>query len=275
MEYTRADEWETMMKRHIFAICAYKDSPYLEACIRSLKAQSVPADIILCTSTPSGYIDSLAGRYGIPVFVRQGESGIKDDWEFAYHMADAELVTIAHQDDMYQKDYKKTLLESYARYPDLTVFTSGYAVVKEQKLVRFEKVEFIKRFLRLPLRLRSFSDRTWIKKSVFFFGNSICCPACTYNKKLLGEPLFISPYRFVLDWDNLLDLAERPGRFICAERPLLYYRVHGEAETKACMKDHVRGKEEAEMFSRTWPAWAVRVLMHFYKKAYEEYDGIA
>ena len=28
---------------HTFAICAYKESPYLEACIRSLKGQTVPS----------------------------------------------------------------------------------------------------------------------------------------------------------------------------------------------------------------------------------------
>ena len=142
------------MKLHTFAICAYKDSPYLEACIRSLKGQTVSTDIILCTSTPSDYIDRLAEKYRIPVFVRDGASNIRDDWEFAYHKAETDLVTVAHQDDMYQKNYVKELLASYERYPDMSLFTSGYVVVKEQELKAFEKVEFIKRFLRLPLRIK-------------------------------------------------------------------------------------------------------------------------
>ena len=98
------------MKPHTFAVCAYRDSPYLEACIRSLKGQSVPTDIILCTSTPSLYIMDMADKYGIPVHVREGKSRIMDDWNFAYHMADSRFVTIAHQDDMYQKDYVNLLL---------------------------------------------------------------------------------------------------------------------------------------------------------------------
>ena len=28
-----------MKHKHVFAICAYKDSPYLESCIRSLMGQ--------------------------------------------------------------------------------------------------------------------------------------------------------------------------------------------------------------------------------------------
>ena len=55
-----------MKYKHVFSICAYGDSPYLEACIRSLKEQTVPSHIILCTSTPSSYIDRLAWRYGFP-----------------------------------------------------------------------------------------------------------------------------------------------------------------------------------------------------------------
>ena len=260
------------MKPHTFAVCAYRDSPYLEACIRSLKGQSVPSDIILCTSTPSPYIMDMADKYGVPVHVREGKSSIMDDWNFAYHMADSSLVTIAHQDDLYQKDYGKLLLESWKRYPDMTLFTGGYTVVKGDTLVKFEKVEFVKRFLRLPLRLRSLSHLRAVKRSALLFGNSICCPACTYNKELLGEPLFDSPYHFALDWDTLWKLAGRDGRFICIEWPVMYYRVHEEATTKACIRDNRRAREEAEMFAKIWPKPVVKFLMHFYRKAYEEYE---
>ena len=43
------------------------------------------------------------------------------------------FVTIAHQDDMYQKDYVKLLLESWKRYPDMTLFTGGYKVAVSYK----------------------------------------------------------------------------------------------------------------------------------------------
>ena len=65
-----------MKDLHTFAICAYQDSPYLEACIRSAMGQSRPAKVILCTSTPSPYLERLAKAYRIPMFVREGEPGI-------------------------------------------------------------------------------------------------------------------------------------------------------------------------------------------------------
>ena len=55
---------------HTFAVCAYKDSPYLEECIRSLKRQLEPSEIILCTSTPSAFIEEIAKKYDLPLFVR-------------------------------------------------------------------------------------------------------------------------------------------------------------------------------------------------------------
>lgn len=260
------------MNQHTFAISAYKDSPYLEACIRSLKKQTVPTDIILCTSTPSGYISGLASKYGIPVYVRDGVSGIQDDWNYAYHMADSRLVTIAHQDDMYHRDYVKILLEQFQRYPDMTMFTSNYVNVKDGKLKNHDVELLIKRILRLPLRFPVLNHLGPVKKSVLMFGNPIGCPACTYHKAALGEPLFTSPYKFALDWDTTLKLAGLPGRFICVERPLLYYRIHEGATTRECIMDQSRLREETEMFGKFWPGPVVRLLIHYYRKAYAFYD---
>ena len=104
-------------------------------------------------------------------------------------------------------------------------------------------------------------------------GNPVICPSCTYHKGTLGEPLFQSPYKFALDWDTLWRLAGEPGRFLCVERPLLYYRIHDGATTKACIVSQQRAADETAMYERIWPRPMVRVLMHFYKKAYQAYDS--
>ena len=52
-------------KNHTFVICAYKESPYLEACIRSLKKQTVASAICLATSTPSDYLKNICEKYDI------------------------------------------------------------------------------------------------------------------------------------------------------------------------------------------------------------------
>ena len=47
---------EVKMNDHTFAICAYKESPYLEECIKSLKNQTIKSNILIATSTPTDYI---------------------------------------------------------------------------------------------------------------------------------------------------------------------------------------------------------------------------
>ena len=51
---------EVKMNDHTFAICAYKESPYLEECIKSLKNQTIKSNILIATSTPNDYIKGIA-----------------------------------------------------------------------------------------------------------------------------------------------------------------------------------------------------------------------
>ena len=276
-----------MNKTHAFVICAYKKSPYLESCIRSLRSQTVRSDIYLVTSTPSEYIDRLAAKYRIPVAVRHGASSLKEDWLFGWRLGGMShsLVTIAHQDDKYHPKYVEKLLEAYRRYPDMTVFCSDYVVLKTKeetlengtvypvstKMVSGDMVRLVKKVLRLPLCLRWLSQRAWVKKLPLLFGNSICCPSCTYNHDRIGNEMFRSDMEFALDWDNLYELAMKPGRFICSEMPLMAYRVHDGATTKACIEDQRRSRDEIAMFRKMWPEWMVRILMRYYRKAYQNY----
>lgn len=265
---------------HTFAVCAYKDSPYLEECLRSVTSQTVKSEVICCTSTPSSYIRELAARYQVPLYVRDGASNIREDWMFAYGKAQGRFVTIAHQDDRYRSDYAEKLLKAWKKYPDLLLFASDYLTIRmtekegEMKAIPepFNMVWLVKKILRLPLRLRFLANRTWIKRSSVWFGNSICCPSCTYNKEQIGDDMFHSEYDFALDWDNLYELAGKKGRFICSEKPLIAYRVHAAATTKVCIEDNRRPADEMAMFRKMWPDWMVKILMHFYRKAYKEYE---
>ena len=272
---------------HAFVICAFGKSPYLENCIRSLLRQTAPSEIYIATSTPSEHIRRLARKYGLPLWVRQGESGIREDWLFAWREGGKRkrLITIAHQDDCYCRDYAKTVLAMYERYPDMTLFCSDYVTLKtresrmadgtyypvQTRICAGDLVRLVKKLLRLPLRFRFYANRTWVKKSALIFGNSICCPSCTYNYSLIGDHMFDSGYSFALDWENLLSLAERPGRFVCVEEPLIAYRVHSGAATKKCIEDHRREADEASMFRRLWPDWMASLLMRFYKQSYTAY----
>ncbi len=261
------------MKFHAFVICAYGESPYLEACVRSLLGQTAESEILCATSTPNAYIDRIMWKYGIPVRVREGKSGLRDDWNFALEQGDAAFVTLAHQDDMYGRRYVEELWKAYERWPDMTLFMTDAVTVRQGKLVRISLKGLVKKILRLPLRLRGLADREWVKMGALRLGNPVMCPSCAYRKNFLPDPVFHSEFRYALDWDCLVDLAKWPGRFICVEKPLLFYRVHDGAETKACIENHLRETEERRMFERFWPEGTADALMKLYRTACREYGA--
>ena len=54
---------------HTFVVCAYKESPFLRDCLVSLTKQTLPARILMATSTPNDAIRSLAEEFGVPLFI--------------------------------------------------------------------------------------------------------------------------------------------------------------------------------------------------------------
>ena len=118
------EELKELAKIHTFAICAYKESPYLEEAIKSIVNQDVKTNYIIGTSTPNNYIEKLAKKYKIKYYVRDGKSDIQDDWNFIYNKANTELVTVAHQDDIYDKNNTKEILTNYD--PKILMYNTNY-----------------------------------------------------------------------------------------------------------------------------------------------------
>jgi glycosyltransferase involved in cell wall biosynthesis len=101
------------MNDHSFAIPAYKDSIYLEECIKSILNQTIKSEIIICTSTPTKQSKLLADKYGIPYFINDsGLKGIANDWNFVLTKANTRFVTIAHQDDIYELGFAEAVTKS-------------------------------------------------------------------------------------------------------------------------------------------------------------------
>ena len=54
-----------MPKIHTFVVLAYKESAFLEDCIKSVTSQTYPSKIILATTTPNSFIKKLAKKYNL------------------------------------------------------------------------------------------------------------------------------------------------------------------------------------------------------------------
>lgn len=93
---------------HTFVVLAYKESNYLEACIQSVMNQEYKSKVIIATSTPNNYIENIAKKYNLDVIVNPNPGqGIGYDFDFAISVGKTNLVTVAHQDDTYEKNYSK------------------------------------------------------------------------------------------------------------------------------------------------------------------------
>ena len=256
---------------HTFAVCAYKKSKYLEQCVKSLVEQTVPTNVIICTSTPSDFIKDIATKYDIPYYVRDGKSDIQDDWIFACEKAETDWITVAHQDDKYNRRYVENMLAKIKTDEDALMYMSGYAPIKNGQVSTDINCK-IRRFLRTPMKWNCCSASIFWKKRILCLGNSICCPSVTYNAKRIGLPIFTSEYKFNLDWDTYLKLAKMKGRFLYTDKPLTYYRVHEEATTAEFIQDNGRYREDTIMFNKFWPQFISKIIMIFYTYAYKTYS---
>lgn len=257
---------------HTFVICAYKESPYIEECIRSLKNQKMNSDLILATSTPGRYLEELCEKYQIPYCVRDGKPGIAQDWNYAYSLARTRYVTIAHQDDVYLTEYSKCLVEQLRKKEDALIAFTDYSELRNGIQKSDGKNLKIKRILLSPMKKKMGSEKKVWKRFVLRFGNAICCPTVTYHKtkldKLLQErqqqQLFQQHFRSNLDWQTWEWLSCEKGRFIYIPQILMSHRIHEESETTVTIQENKRRLEDYEMFCKFWPKGIARLLTKVY-----------
>ena len=98
--------------QHTFVILAYNESDDLEECIKSVINQSVKSNVVIATSTPNDYIIDLASKYSLGVMVNKEKSNKGRDYNFCISTFNTPLLTIAHQDDLYDRNYTREILKN-------------------------------------------------------------------------------------------------------------------------------------------------------------------
>ena len=252
------------MEKHIFAICAYKESPFLEECIKSVKRQTVSSKVILGTATPNEYIKGLCEKYDIPMYVNEGEHGITQDWNFAYSKADAEYVTIVHQDDVYGKHYAEEAIQSLDSAKNPIIFFTDYGELRNGEKVENNKLLKIKRIMLLPLRIKAFWGSRFVRRRILSLGSPICCPSVTFVKQNCPEQVFQHGFRADEDWEAWEMLSRRRGSFVYNKKLLVYHRIHEESETSIILGDNARTKEDIIMFQKFWPKPIAKMIAKLY-----------
>ena len=252
---------------HTFAICAYKESRYLEECVKSVINQEVKSNIIICTSTPNDFITTIADKYSLKLFIRNGKPDIQDDWNFAYECAKTEYVTIAHQDDIYESNYAKELKNYISQDKQSIIIFSDYREIKNDDVIPLNINLKIKKIMLTPLKIKLFRKSKFVRNRILSLGSPICCPSVTYNKNMHKDKLFISKMKCSLDWDTWYRFSKYEGSFIYINKELVLHRIHEESETTNCIENNIRQTEDLNMFRKFWPESIAKLLAKFYSKS--------
>jgi len=252
------------MRTHTYAICAYKESPYLEECIQSIKQQTIQSEILIATSTPNDYIRQICEKYKIMLCINDGEKGITQDWNFAYEQAKTELVTIAHQDDIYFSNYTDEIFQLQKKAKDALILFTDYSELRNNQIVSNNKLLCFKRVMLYPLRYTLLWKSRIVRRCILAFGNPICCPAVTYVKENLPVKIFKDGFRSNEDWEAWEMLSKLEGSFAYSKKVCMCHRIHEGSETSAIIGDNERTKEDYIMYSKFWPRPIAKLLTKFY-----------
>lgn len=249
---------------HTFVVCAYKESPYLEEVIASIVGQTVKSNVIIATSTPNSYIESIAEKHCIPLLINRSEDAMTmgGDWSFAYESAKTDYVTIAHQDDFYDPYFTEAVLKKSAGKNPIIIFTD-YFELRDGKKVYKNKLLSVKKFMNTGFKL--FPGSRFIRRRILSFGCSICCPSVTFFKPVCKDFRFNAKMVNNLDWDAWIRLSDKKGKFLYINKPLMGHRIHTGSFTTQYIKNGARHNETMEIYKRFWPEWFAKRLIKVYE----------
>lgn len=258
-----------MLDMHTYVVLAYKESPYIEKCINSLLAQTQKSAIFITSSTPSEYLTQIAKKFNLLLHVNTEGGNIARDWNFAYNMCKTKYVTLAHQDDMYEKHFSELVVSKLEKTKNALIGFTDYSEIFESTFIKNNLLLSAKRSLLWPFYIKSDISCKFARKFVLAFGNPVCCPSVTYNKNLLADFKFDESLRINLDWQGWLNLCQREGSFAYIPQKLVAHSIHSGSETSSAIASHQRQDEDLLIFRRLWGKGIGNLFAKFHSLSYK------
>lgn len=255
---------------HSFSVLAYKESPYIEEAIQSLKNQSLETNIYVCTSTPSKFLEEMCQKYDVSLHVNvSGKKGVASDYDFAFSTPKTPYVTLVHQDDIYLPNFAKATVEAISTYPKSMLLFSDYLEVDDNAKQYKGVLIWIKKFLLFTNYGFGLSmSGEFRKRFLLALSNPICSPSVTFNRELIGEYNFPEAYRFTIDWAAWKEFSKLEGAFTYIPKELLLHRIHPDTETALGIQDNRRFQEDLSQYREYWPEPVAQVLSRLMSISY-------
>lgn len=262
-----------------FAIPFYSGIRYLDACLQSVLAQSNSNwEIVISDDCgPGNEIQSLLGRYSDPRIRYSRNStnlGMAGNWNRCLELAETDLVTILHDDDLLLPDYAEQLISAAKFHPEAAAIFCNARIIDEAGQPVFSFPDYIKKFL-IP-NSSGVELEGEFGVSALLKGNFIMCPTLCYRKSRLGARRFDSSWKMVLDLDFTIGVLMDGGKLVGIREIAYAYRRHAENATARYTEDLSRFKEEIRLYdqigvwaqSRNWEGaarvahWKKMILLH-------------
>jgi hypothetical protein len=211
----------------------------------------------------------MANKYGLKIIVNPERVGLGYDFDFALQCVDTDLVTIAHQDDIYDYHYARKIVEAYEanKASDPVILFPNYYEIRDGKRVYSNRNLRIKRILLAPLRKQKLGNYEFFRRWVIAFGSAIRCPAVTFVKKDLTFPVYNTPFECDVDWNAWEVLSKTGHPFIFINEPLMGHRIHLDSATTELIKNDIRHQEDYAMFQKFWPKSIAGILADVYSQS--------
>tara|TARA_B100001250_G_scaffold188793_1_gene162214 strand:+ start:1830 stop:2609 length:780 start_codon:yes stop_codon:yes gene_type:complete len=252
---------------HTFIILAFENCLFLNECIESLQNQTLVSNVIICTSTPSKNLAKIAQKYKIKLYINDIKTSIVLDWNYAIEKADTELVTLVHQDDIYNSKYLEKIYNKISKN-NLIAFTNYFE--QNDTLIQTSKFNMIKFFLLIPFLFKNTIKSKFFKRAILQFGNPICCPTVTYNKKKIPNFRFDKSFSNNMDWNAWLELSKLEGSFLYLPSRLLIHRIHNNSATSKNIYNS-KAIEDKIMFAKLWYWPFNKIFSGLYSLSYKKY----
>ena len=134
------------------------------------------------------------------------------------------------------------------------IYFSNYCEIRNGKQVVENELLKIKRLLLFPLRFKILQGNRFVRRRSLSLGNGICCPAVTFAKYNLPNPVFSVRFRSDEDWEAWEKLSRLKGEFIYDTSIQVGIEFIKVSETSIIIGESIRKKEDFAMFCKFWPS---------------------
>lgn len=245
-----------MKNSALLTICIplYKSNiSYVKQAVDSVLGQtSTDWELVLVDGSPEPLLAvrewaTSLGNTSIRYMFNDNDTSMAGNWNFAYDIAQTELVTLLHDDDFLHKDYVGDILELSLNEPVCSGYFCGANIVNSNGDLSKTVADSVKQVL-MPkkevLIVEGDEGLASILKANFIF-----CPSICYRKSQLQDKPFSSDWKMVTDLDFYQKTIHGGGAFVGLRKKLYFYRRHDENQTSKLTQSLERFTEECDIYT--------------------------